>query len=222
MVKSSTKKNLVEEKPQDQDAIQQDDSAAGVKDETVETKETQEPPEEVKDKVGPERDPEMEISEHVTYKEATASITAEELGLNNDPPDDILEVMKVTSKKLFEPLRKFWGCRIGISSFYRSPELNAVLEKDKVLKASKNSQHMTGEAMDIDAKIYGLINNRQVFEYLRDNCIFDQLIWEEGDDDAPEWVHVSFRAGNNRMQVERKHRVGSRIYYQDITPGQSL
>jgi len=59
--------------------------------------------------------------------------------------------------------------------------------------------------MDIDAQVYGMISNRQVFEYLRDNVIFDQLIWEEGNDDEPDWVHVSFRANANRMQVYRKY-----------------
>jgi len=147
----------------------------------------------------PERDTGMMISDHISYQEATESETAEKLGVKNDPPDEILEVMKVTARKLFEPLRRFWKTAIWVSSFYRSPQVNAAL------KGSKDSQHMKGEAMDIDAQVYGMISNRQVFEYLRDNVIFDQLIWEEGNDDEPDWVHVSFRANANRMQVYRKY-----------------
>ena len=157
-----------------------------------------------------------DISEHITYKEATHSDTADELGIDNNPPEDILAVMRVTAEKVFEPLRRFWKCPIGISSFYRSPEFNAALEKDKTIKASKNSQHLTGEAIDIDANIYGNISNRNVFEYIRDHSIFDQLIWEYGDDNNPEWVHVSYITGPNRMQVLRHFKVGIKTYYEEL------
>jgi hypothetical protein len=171
------------------------------------------------EEVIPDRDPEMQISEHISYREATESETADKLGVKNDPPDEILEVMKVTAAKMFEPLRRFWKCMIAITSFYRSPEVNAALSKDKTVKASKNSQHMSGEAMDIDAQVYGNISNRQVFEYLRDNTIFDQLIWERGDDNEPDWVHVSYKQGANRMQVRRSYVSGSRIYYEELNAG---
>lgn len=160
---------------------------------------------------------EIKISEHISYKEATRSETADKLKIDNTPSAAIIEVMKVTAAKVFEPLRRFWKYDIFVSSFFRCDELNTALQKDKKISASKNSQHVNGEAMDIDAQVYGNISNREVFEYLRDNCIFDQLIWEQGDDDEPEWVHVSYRAGANRMQVLRKRRVGSSIIYEDLT-----
>lgn len=147
------------------------------------------------------------ISDHITYQEATESETADQLGVKNDPPEEILQVMKVTAAKVFEPLRRFWRCPIWVSSFYRSAEVN------RALKGAKNSQHMSGEAMDIDAQVYGMISNRQVFEYLRDNCMFDQLIWEEGTDDEPAWVHVSYKADHNRMEVLRKIRVKGKAKY---------
>jgi hypothetical protein len=162
------------------------------------------------------RDPEMKISDHITYKEAIHSDTADELGIDNNPPDEILEVMKITAEKVFEPLRRFWKCLIAITSFFRCAELNAALEKDKTIRASKNSQHMSGEAMDINANVYGNISNRQVFEYIRDHCIFDQLIWEYGDDGNPEWVHASYRNIAPRMMVLRHFKVGSRTYYEEI------
>lgn len=173
---------------------------------------------EKKENTGVVPDRETKISEHISYKEATGSETADELELDNTPTEEILEVMKVTAAKVFEPLRRFWKCPIFISSFYRSVEVNAVLVKDKKIRASKNSQHVNGEAMDIDAQVFGNISNRQVFEYLRDNCIFDQLVWEQGNDNEPEWVHVSYRAGANRMQVFRKRRVGRSLIYEDLTP----
>lgn len=154
-----------------------------------------------------ERDPEMKISEHITYREATESFTAERLDVKNEPTDEQLEVMKVTAKKVFEPVRRFWKVPIWITSFFRTAEVNAGIP------GSKGSQHMDGEAIDMDAQVYGHISNRQIFEYIRDNCIFDQLIWEEGTDEEPAWVHVSYRAGNNGMEVLRKTRKKGKVKY---------
>jgi hypothetical protein len=57
---------------------------------------------------------------------------------------------------------------------------------------------MTGRAVDITTE-----NNKKVFDFIRNNLTFDQLIWEEGDDSQPAWIHVSYREGNNRNQVLR-------------------
>lgn len=158
----------------------------------------------------------VKISEHITYVEATESETAEKLGIDNTPSDEILAVMAVTAKKVFEPLRRFWKYPIWIDSFFRCPEVNEALVKDKIVKASVKSQHMTGEAMDLNAQVLGYITNRQIFEYIRDNTSFDQLIWEEGDDNEPAWVHVSYRANANRMQKLRKFRVKNKIWYETL------
>ena len=92
----------------------------------------------------------------------------------------------------------FIGIPIGISSFYRSPKLN------QKVKGSKTSQHIKGEAMDIDADIFGGITNKEIFDYIKDNLDFHELIWEYGDDDNPAWVHVSLkRVGKNKKQILR-------------------
>jgi hypothetical protein len=152
-------------------------------------------------------DPGVKISDHITYGEATESATAERLGIENNPSDEILGVMKMTARKVFEPVRRFWKTRIWVSSFFRTPEVN------EALGGSEMSQHTTGEAIDMDAQVYGVISNRQIFEYIRDNLTFDQLIWEEGNDNEPGWVHASYRANANRMQVLRKIvKKGKAIY----------
>lgn len=149
----------------------------------------------------------LRISDHISYQEATESETAERLEINNEPSEEILEVMKVTARKLFEPVRRFWKTAIWISSFYRCPEVN------EALGGAKDSQHCSGEAFDMDAHVYGVISNRQIFEYLRDNVTFDQLIWEQGTEEEPEWIHVSYRANANRMQVFRSVRNGKKVKY---------
>lgn len=152
-----------------------------------------------------------QISEHISYEEATRSHIAEKLGIDNTPPEEIVEVMKVTAAKIFEPLRRFWKTRIYVSRFYSAPAVQAFLTKQS--QASAKSQHPLGEAMDLDAHVYGMISNRQIFEYIRDNCIFDQLIWEEGDSDEPAWVHVSYCASGNRMEVLRSIRNKKKVRY---------
>lgn len=160
------------------------------------------------------------ISEHVPLWEAIGSSTAQRLKIDNTPPDDIREVMKVTANSLFEPLRNHFGVPIAITSFFRSDELNAALSKDPRVQASKKSQHRLGEAMDIDAHPYGRITNKQIFDFIRENLEFDQLIWEEGNDNEPEWVHVSYVSPDekrkNRRQVLRKFRKDGKSYYEKL------
>lgn len=159
------------------------------------------------------------ISKHISLEEATRSSTAERLGIDNTPTEEIIEVMKLTAEALFEPVRNHYGCRIAVPSFFRSEELNKALSNNGRVAASKKSQHLTGEAMDMDAQPYGGCTNKQVFEYIRDNLVFDQLIWEEGTDDEPEWVHVSRRSNEgakNRKEVLRKFRTDGKTRYEKL------
>jgi hypothetical protein len=98
---------------------------------------------------------------------------------------------------VFEPIRNYFKSPIYISSGYRSEALNKALKG-----ASKTSQHCLGQAMDLDMDGSGNISNSQVFNYIKDNLDFDQLIWEFGDNYNPDWVHVSYvSAEKNRKQI---------------------
>ena len=80
------------------------------------------------------------ISDHITYKEATKSITAKRNGIENAPDPEQLLNMKFWAKEIFEPLRKYLGNKaIGIVSFFRSTILNVLIG------GSKGSQHCKGE-----------------------------------------------------------------------------
>jgi zinc D-Ala-D-Ala carboxypeptidase len=164
-------------------------------------------------------DPREKISEHVSFEEAMASSTAERLGIDNTPSAEIIEVMKRTANAVFEPVRNFYNCRIAIGSFFRSPSLNAVLVKDPNILASKKSQHCLGEAMDLNARVFGHITNKQLFDHILAKLEFDQLIWEEGTDEEPEWVHVSIKTGEgakNRKEVLRKFRDVGKTWYEKL------
>lgn len=142
----------------------------------------------------------MDISPHISYKEAVYSDTAKRLGIINIPDFEQLSKMVTVANEIFEPVRKHFGVPIHVSSFFRSAELN------KVIGGSKTSQHVLGEAMDIDADKYGKITNRQLFNYIKDNLKFDQLIWEFGTDKEPDWIHVSFKKSNNRGEILKAYR----------------
>jgi hypothetical protein len=152
------------------------------------------------------------ISKHITLAEAIKSETAVKLKIDNKPTVEHLEAMKVLAEAVFEPLRKHFGKPIGISSFYRSPEIN------KRIGGSSTSQHMLGEAMDIDANIYNNgITNAQIFNFIKNNLDFDQLIWEFGTDKEPQWVHVSYtKKRKNRKQILRAMKINGETKYLPI------
>ncbi len=125
------------------------------------------------------------LSKHVSYKEGVYSTTAQRLGLKNEPTEDHLINMKLISEKVFEPLRIHVGGPIKINSFYRGPELN------KAIGGSSKSQHCSGQAIDID-DTYGNASNAEMFNWIKANLDYDQMIWEFGTDDNPNWVHVSY------------------------------
>jgi zinc D-Ala-D-Ala carboxypeptidase len=148
------------------------------------------------------------ISKYVTYAEVTKSNQATALKLANIPNAEQLNNLRLVCSKIFDPLREHFGKPIGISSGFRSVELNAKIG------GSKSSQHCQGKALDIDGDIFGGISNKLIFEYIRKSCTFDQLIWEFGTENHPDWVHVSYNEGNNRRQVLRAVKIGGKTVYQ--------
>lgn len=121
----------------------------------------------------------MNLSPHFTLAEMTASQTAARKGLDNDPPPEVLERLKRTALGL-EAVRVILGAPLIISSGYRSPAVN------KAVGGAKNSQHLTGEAVDFICPGYG--SPAQIVRTLVASGIkFDQAIVE-----FDRWVHLSF------------------------------
>jgi hypothetical protein len=149
------------------------------------------------------------ISKHISYNEAVKSHTALRYGIKNTPASEHLSAMKVLSELIFEPLREGLGNHpIGISSFFRNKPLN------KLIGGAKNSQHCKGQAMDIDADIYGNLSNLDIFNFIKDNLYFDQLIWEfDNPDGSPAWVHVSYNGSENRNQILKATRIKNKVIY---------
>ena len=150
------------------------------------------------------------ISEHISYKEGTRSVTALRLGIDNTPDQYQFTNMQVIAENIFEPLRKWVRGPIKINSFLRVPDLN------KAIGGSESSQHCQGRAIDIDDS-YGHKTNAEMFQYIKKHLDFDQMIWEFGDDDNPDWVHVSYVSPDrNRGRCLRAERIDGKTQYRVI------
>lgn len=157
----------------------------------------------------------MMISNYVSLKEITKSNTASRKGIDNTPTKEQLERITALAKKVFDPLREWVGDKVFISSGFRSPQLNKALGGAGGLKGTSQHCANNGAAIDID-DTFGTATNAEMFNYIKDNLVFDQLIWEFGDDENPDWVHVSYREGDNRMQVLRAQKNSAgRTYYSE-------
>jgi len=152
----------------------------------------------------------MKISEHLDLSEVIRSETAKRHGISNMPTEEHIANFKLLAENVFEKVRNNFRCPIHISSGYRSKELNACTKG-----ASATSQHSTGEAIDIDmdGSANG-VTNKMVFNYIKDNLEFDQLIWEFGTNENPDWVHVSYEStGKQRKQILKATRVDGKPHY---------
>jgi zinc D-Ala-D-Ala carboxypeptidase len=153
----------------------------------------------------------MKLSQHLSLSEVIRSESAKRNGISNMPTEQHIANFKLLAEKVFEPVRVHFGVPIHISSAYRSIELN------RVVKGSLTSQHCTGEAIDVDMDgSPSGVTNKMVFDYIKDNLEFDQLIWEFGTKDNPDWVHVSYEStGRQRKQVLRAVRANGKTTYQN-------
>jgi hypothetical protein len=148
----------------------------------------------------------MNLTKNFTLEEMYKSTTAIRLGIDNTPSDIVIKNLLQLCKKVLQPLREHIGESIKVSSGYRSPDLN------KKIGGSKSSQHCLGQAADISCGE----RTAELYYYIKNNLIFDQIIWEFGNDDNPDWVHVSYSATKNRFECLRAYKINGKTAYQEI------
>lgn len=136
----------------------------------------------------------MNLSQHFTLREATASQKGERLGLDNNPSAAHLQNMKYTAAQM-EKVRMVLGDNpIRINSWYRSLDVN------RAVGGVPTSQHASGEAVDFTCATFGTAKEvALVLQSFKKELEYDQLIYEQT------WVHISFVS-------ERKPR-GSDLTY---------
>jgi len=150
----------------------------------------------------------MNLSKNLTLNEVTKSNTAVNLGINNEPNAEQLENLKTIANEVFQKIRDHFGVPIKVSSGFRSEALN------KKVGGSKTSDHMKGCALDIDMDgIPGNVTNRDIFNYIKNNLVFRQLIWEFGNTNNPDWVHVSYVKGDNKKEILKAIKKGKKTIY---------
>lgn len=127
---------------------------------------------------------------YFTIEEITKSSTATAKRIDNTPNQTVIDSLTKLIEAVLDPLREWYGKPIRVNSGYRCEALNKA-----VGSKAKNSQHLYGEAADITAG--SKEENEKLFNYIKDNLEFDQLINESDFS----WVHVSYREGRLRKQV---------------------
>ena len=147
----------------------------------------------------------MKLSEHLDLSEVTRSDMAKRRGISNMPTPEHIENFKILAENIFEPIRKHFGVPIFVSSGYRSKELNTAIG------GSLASQHLLGQALDLDMDgTKNGVTNKMVFDYIKENLNFDQLINEFD----YSWVHVSYNpSGKQRKQILNAVKVGGKTSY---------
>ena len=128
------------------------------------------------------------------------SATATQRGICNEAPVEVISNLQNLCQQVLQPLRDHMGVPVIITSGYRCRLLN------RMVGGVPNSQHIAGEAADIVIKDNANLNKGggqmlKAFEWIRLNCDFDQLIWEQKN--GKTWIHVSCcrKSGKNRRQV---------------------
>lgn len=67
----------------------------------------------------------VKLSKNFYLSEFTKSKTADALGISNDPPESVVEVIRWVAENVAQPLRDKVGKPVHITSGYRSPKLNS-------------------------------------------------------------------------------------------------
>lgn len=154
------------------------------------------------------------ISKYISYNDSIKSNTAIRLGIPNIPNSLQLVNMKLVAINIYDPTIDHFKVPIHLSSFFRSAQVNTAI------RGSSTSQHLcnNGAAIDLDADVYGKITNVDIFNYIKDNLNFDQLILENIAANKAEWVHVSYVSKErNRNQILLMYRNNGRTKYENYS-----
>ena len=126
----------------------------------------------------------MKLSEHFTLEEMCYSETARKLGIDNRPSEAEIKNLKELCMNVAEPIRARFGA-FSPSSGYRSSKLNTAVG------GKKTSQHCKGQAMDIPRIGNGKHSLMHIYNWIRNNIDYDQVIFEH-DSLGNKWIHVSY------------------------------
>jgi zinc D-Ala-D-Ala carboxypeptidase len=119
------------------------------------------------------------LSRYLTLARLIHSDTAKARGIDNHPPPELIENLRMLARGL-DSVRRLLGHPLEISSGYRSPALNAAVG------GTPGSQHTLGLAADFICPRFGEPMT-VAHAIVTSEVGFDQCILEFG-----RWVHLSF------------------------------
>lgn len=148
----------------------------------------------------------MQISKNFTLEELVKSQQAIRLGIDNTPSEVVISNLKGLVTDVLQPLRDKLGKVVSVSSGYRSVELN------KAIGGSATSDHCKGFAADIE--VPGM-SNKDLFEYIKNNFKFKQVILEFHIDGIADsgWVHISHDPNNLKNESLIAKKINGRTTY---------
>ncbi len=138
----------------------------------------------------------MNITDNFTLEELVYSQTAERLGIDNTPSQEVISKLTLLCQQILQPIRDKYGKPINVSSGFRCDALN------KAVNGSATSQHKYGEAADIVSQENDVAHNKELFELIvkmidNGEITVGQLINEHNYD----WIHVSLPTPKHINQI---------------------
>lgn len=129
----------------------------------------------------------MELSIFLTTDECCNIPAVSIMKMDNMPNEDQIKNLKNLGSKVYDPLVWEFGPAIGIKVGFIGDEL-----RSKFYTGKEYARHATGEAFDLEVKKTGSgVTNADVFNFIRKNILFDELVWVFGNDEEPSSVRVA-------------------------------
>jgi hypothetical protein len=148
------------------------------------------------------------MGQRLTANFTVAELTRTRFDLDNTPSPQVLQNLQLLCEKVLQPLRDAVG-PVNVTSGYRSKVVN------EAVNGARNSDHLWGYAADLQSPDG---NHRKLYDWLKANAMFSQLIYEFGNDTQPQWVHVSYNPKDLKREILRARNVGKRVTYSRLQP----
>ena len=127
-------------------------------------------------------------------------------------PKGAEDSLKAIAVNVLQPARNTLRLPIRVTSAYRTALRNAAIG------GAPNSQHITGQAVDVQPVPPTRENYKKLFDILVKNGKYDQLIWENAlaFSETPSHIHISYVVpGLNPLSTYNTNRKTKYQYYQD-------
>ena len=131
------------------------------------------------------------LSEHFKLWEFVTSQVASRQEIDNTPPDDTINNLRILCQEILEPAYIALGS-LKILSGYHSPELNMAIGSDP------NKDFLSGYSAEIVALE---ASNLDLVHWLQAHAHFDQIILTLGNNGEIVSIYVSYDPAGGRKQI---------------------